>query len=678
MPPAEDWSAPKRPKLRTDLSIVRTASGNATLFEVRAPESLSACTLYDIELGVANLMDGSRDLPTIVDAGRKGGVPMNVEQLEKFIRQLTAFHLVENAAPLPPAKPVSTPGPVRRSAPPNEGGPTTQPFSREAIGAAAWSAPQRPKLRLDLEVQKITKGAQIIFEVRDPKVGSVCTLYDVELAVAQLMDGKRDLDTIVKAGRSVGLPMDLVQLQKFIRQLAAYRFIENAAPLPPLFAPQVSVPTTQTVAGRATAPERPAVESAPPKPLDNRALLLDVPAAPPVEDHVEERRPAPALSTGEMLAAPQPLPAKDLAEVTASDSAPAPRRGIVRPRSMSASAPLSLPSRWPPFLVEHPWRAGIGAFGGFALIVILVAIRVPATVTRPCATAAADPQPVRVEVDGKVASVAVGSGQLVAAGDVLARLDDAAAKDALNRANADAARAQQQADAAHSRPSAKELSRAKKLISTRQRELTAAKRKTTQLIAKAKKHRAQLKQVEAAKRVEQARQAALDRATSAFRTMQAGASPEASAAAEQGLQSALAAKTAAQKQYDALVIRSPAHGIVATPNPEQKVGASVKAGDVLFEIGSPEAVAIAIKVSRSNEDLAVIGAPIAFRYNGAAGAAFEGKVTQAKPTPDKRSLDVSMQLDSRNGLLKPDMRGQVTISGVKRSLLVSALKAIGL
>src|SRR5438128_1010281 len=98
--------------------------------------------------------------------------------------------------------------------------------------ATRWNPPETPKLRTDLLCQRVTQGAGFIFKVRTPESQSVCLLHDVELSVLKLMNGKRTLEAIVKDSAVGGLPMTVPQLEQFLREVAAYKFIANADPLP--------------------------------------------------------------------------------------------------------------------------------------------------------------------------------------------------------------------------------------------------------------------------------------------------------------------------------------------------------------------------------------------------------------------------------------------------------------
>ncbi len=93
----DSWRSPERPKFRTDLIVEPASGGESAIFVVRAPGSTSRCTLDDVELSLARLMDGERTVEGIEAEAQRLGIPVSVDRLEKLIRQLAANGLLENA-----------------------------------------------------------------------------------------------------------------------------------------------------------------------------------------------------------------------------------------------------------------------------------------------------------------------------------------------------------------------------------------------------------------------------------------------------------------------------------------------------------------------------------------------------------------------------------------------------
>jgi biotin carboxyl carrier protein len=97
---------------------------------------------------------------------------------------------------------------------PGAGSPEPKPL------AAADSV---PVFRTDL---KIDKGANAgLFEVTDPVSGRHFTLYEFELSIARMLDGRRHASDVIENGVRLGIPIDLDGLYKFVRQLWRYGFL---------------------------------------------------------------------------------------------------------------------------------------------------------------------------------------------------------------------------------------------------------------------------------------------------------------------------------------------------------------------------------------------------------------------------------------------------------------------
>ncbi len=95
------WRAPTHPKLRRDLVARRSTGDGPKLCELRVRGAQSICLLYDFELALAAKMDGTRSLEDLVEVARRFSLPAGVPELEKFVRQLAGYGMVENADPLP-------------------------------------------------------------------------------------------------------------------------------------------------------------------------------------------------------------------------------------------------------------------------------------------------------------------------------------------------------------------------------------------------------------------------------------------------------------------------------------------------------------------------------------------------------------------------------------------------
>lgn len=80
-----------------------------------------------------------------------------------------------------------------------------------------------PRFRCDLRVSRSVSAG--LFEVSDPATGRSFTLYEFELALARMLDGRRCAGEVCASGVRLGVPVDLPSLEKFVRQLWHYGFL---------------------------------------------------------------------------------------------------------------------------------------------------------------------------------------------------------------------------------------------------------------------------------------------------------------------------------------------------------------------------------------------------------------------------------------------------------------------
>ncbi|MBK7860619.1 MAG: HlyD family efflux transporter periplasmic adaptor subunit [Archangiaceae bacterium] len=87
-----------------------------------------------------------------------------------------------------------------------------------------------PRFRGDLKVEPKT-DSKGLFEVTDISAGKHFTLYDFELSMARMMDGKRTVQQVLESSTRLAIPVTLEGLEKFVRQLRAYGFVEDGSEL---------------------------------------------------------------------------------------------------------------------------------------------------------------------------------------------------------------------------------------------------------------------------------------------------------------------------------------------------------------------------------------------------------------------------------------------------------------
>ncbi len=85
-----------------------------------------------------------------------------------------------------------------------------------------------PLLRGDLVItaSPTSRGTR---EVADPRAGRSFTLYDFEVSIARMLDGRRTAGEVITAATRLGIPVTLPTLKTFLSQLGAYQFLDTDA-----------------------------------------------------------------------------------------------------------------------------------------------------------------------------------------------------------------------------------------------------------------------------------------------------------------------------------------------------------------------------------------------------------------------------------------------------------------
>ncbi len=96
--------------------------------------------------------------------------------------------------------------------------------------------------RTDLRINR--RPASNLLDVADRQTGKTFPLYDFEISLARMLDGRRLYKDVVESGQRLGIPVNLESLSQFIRQLEKYGFLAplgtqlSEPPEGPLWAPR--------------------------------------------------------------------------------------------------------------------------------------------------------------------------------------------------------------------------------------------------------------------------------------------------------------------------------------------------------------------------------------------------------------------------------------------------------
>jgi len=215
-----------------------------------------------------------------------------------------------------------------------------------------------PRIRPDLKVTPAEEQGVKYFDVADPKSGSKMRLYDFEWLIAERLDGNRRFDEVADYARErLGIHPSPADLEVYAQKLAELGFIEEMAPMVPLYGEPDTTPL--------------------PVPVPAPAPQINIDAAAEFTD--EPTRPRDSMGTAKTmmaipeppLKAPEPKPAPPApAPVTVAEKkqpAPAPA-----PEPLAAAAPTTT-GKVAPISDEAPARSGTGSLVAVILVLLAVA-----------------------------------------------------------------------------------------------------------------------------------------------------------------------------------------------------------------------------------------------------------------------------------------------------------------
>ena len=231
---------------------------------------------------------------------------------------------------------------------------------------------------------------------------------------------------------------------------------------------------------------------------------------------------------------------------------------------------------------------------------------------------------VRAEVGGSVLQVMAEQGQAVSRGQVLARLDDAALRDALLSAQSGVRSAGNAAQVA-----GREVERTSRL---------------TQAGAIAQRD--------------------LDNARNA------------QVAAQAQLADARARLSQAQEQQAKTVIRSPISGVVSAR--PVNAGDVVAPGAALFTVVDPRSMQLEAAVPAANLAQLRVGAPVTFTVSGYPGRTFTGRVQRINPAADPATgqVPVFVSIPNADGTLVAGLFAEGRVAAVERQALLVPAAAV--
>ena len=191
------------PGLKATVKLESGSSG-AKLVDSATGRSLA---LSVMEAKVLALWDGTSDVAKLTQAAKSAGMSIEVHQVSVLMTRLNKAGFL---ASVPPSA----------SKPPKEQPPPELELETDADVV--------PRLRDDLVIDRSPQSKGVL-QVKDPKSERTFTLYDFEVSIARMLDGKRTAAGVMEAAGKIGITVTLDSLKKFIKQMRAYRFVDEKA-----------------------------------------------------------------------------------------------------------------------------------------------------------------------------------------------------------------------------------------------------------------------------------------------------------------------------------------------------------------------------------------------------------------------------------------------------------------
>ncbi len=184
------------PGLKSSVELEPGASG-PQLIDRASGQKLP---ISEMESRVLALWDGAQTATTLSARLFVEGIDIEPWQVEQFFVRLARAQVLGPTAPVVPDFVPAGPG-------------------VEEPGDIV------PMLRGDLIISKSPQSKGTL-EVKDPVTERSFTLYDFEVSIARMLDGKRSAQEVLDAANRLGIPVTLPTLKTFLQQLKAYQFID--------------------------------------------------------------------------------------------------------------------------------------------------------------------------------------------------------------------------------------------------------------------------------------------------------------------------------------------------------------------------------------------------------------------------------------------------------------------
>jgi multidrug resistance efflux pump len=330
--------------------------------------------------------------------------------------------------------------------------------------------------------------------------------------------------------------------------------------------------------------------------------------------------------------------------------------------------------RWPSWLSlrNHRMRL-VAAIGG--LLIVLALLPVELNVGGEFDVAPGVNTDVRAQVEGIVEDVFVREGDVVAAGDTLARLSGRDVRSHLQVARADLAERRARLRLLERGPRGEEVEVARQSVGKAEERLRFAEADLRRNRKLAATEAASRRDVERAEESVAVLTKELGEERARLQLLRAGSRPEEIAAMREEIARSEAELGHLEGSLDRIWITAPHGGVVTTPKPRERIGEFVKPGDLIAEVYALETVTAEIAVPERDIGDVHVGQRGSVRLRAYPEREFDGRVTAiAAVAVDNaaqrgRTVQARIELANPARLIKPSMTGYARIHCGRRSAL---------
>lgn len=341
------------------------------------------------------------------------------------------------------------------------------------------------------------------------------------------------------------------------------------------------------------------------------------------------------------------------------------------------------------------WRNRIikGAVAATAALVVLFG-EMELHVSGPITVLPEHNADVRTNIEGTLASIHVEEGQFVSRGDLIARLSDRDLREKLEITEADIRKIQARLDLLRAGPTVQEIDVAESEVETARDRLRFAQSKRERTETLLKQSLISRSEHDAALELETNARNELDAARKRLEVLLHGSRPEEIAATQAELARLETGKKYLLKDLEDVNVRSPAAGVVTTPNRvlREKLRTVVPKGGLIAKVYELEVITVEAIISEKEIADVVVGQRVGVKARAYPDRVFYGTVMEIGTTttksaasgdsagqpdsdsgmgsgPAATSIRVVTQIDNSKGLLKPGMTGMAKIYCGERRII---------